>query len=441
MNHRICLIEDDKILGEALVERFEEDGLRCDWFKDGASALRALKQPRYSVAVSDINLPDFSGEDLYSKLLRNNRRLPAFLFMTGFGAIDQAVRLLKLGAADYLTKPFDVTELLEKVHWLCEQMVPEQGQALLLGVSPEMKALEAAIQRIAATAATVVVTGESGVGKEYVARALHQAGDPSGDKPFVAVNCGAIPESLLEAELFGHLKGAFTGAGHDKRGLFEQANGGTLFLDEIGDMPHSMQVKLLRAIEERQIIRLGAERATPIDIRLICATHRDLAVMVEDNTFRKDLYYRINVVNIYVPPLRDRPDDILWYVRLILDELPPCDKDCPYRLNPQAEEVLLAYPWPGNVRELRNRLERACIFTQSQVLTAEDLFGDDWQRVFSGLFKKHQGNLAEYIQECERDYIRQVLYENEQRIADTAGALGISRKTLWDKMHRLGLSK
>ncbi|MCP5443622.1 MAG: sigma-54-dependent Fis family transcriptional regulator [Chromatiaceae bacterium] len=440
MSYRICLIEDDEILGEALAERFEVAGFSCEWYKKGASALRALRQPRCHVVVSDIQLPDTTGEALYRTLLEQGAP-PPFLFITGYGAVDQAVRLLKLGAEDYLTKPFDVGELLDKVTALCERLaIVGSDGSLYLGGSPGMKAIEAALPRIAASASTVLVTGESGVGKEYVASALHQVGDPEGCKPFVAVNCGAIPESLIEAELFGYVKGAFTGAVRDKRGLFEQANGGSLFLDEIGDMPLPMQVKLLRAIQERCVTRIGAEQATRVEIRLICATHQDLAGMVSEGTFREDLYYRINVVNLHIPPLRQRPEDILWLTRLILDELAVDAGRRPCVLHSRAERALLTYPWPGNIRELRNCLERACVFSQSNVLAPEDLFGDSWQRVLVGSGGQHEESLANYIQQCERDYIRRVLVDNGERIADTAAALGISRKTLWDKMRKLGLS-
>lgn len=440
MNHRVCLIEDDEILGEALVERFEEDGFGCDWFRDGGNALRALRKPAYSVVVSDINLPDLTGETLYRKLLNAGGPLPPILFITGFGAIDQAVRLLKLGAEDYLTKPFDVAALLEKVRGLCLRSSAANPGGSMLGESPEMKAVEATVQRLAASASTVLVTGESGVGKEYVAKALHDASAPPGEKPFVAVNCGAIPEPLIEAELFGYVRGAFTGAARDKRGYFEQAHGGTLFLDEVGDMPLAMQVKLLRAIQERQITRIGAERATPIEIRLICATHRELAKLVEAGAFREDLYYRINVVTVYVPALRERTQDILWHAGLFLDELAAREGCRPWMLHPRAEQMLLDYPWPGNIRELRNCLERACVFSQSPMLTPEDLCGGAWKRLTTGLGAQEEQSLSDYIHQCERDYIRRALSDNNGKIADTASALGISRKTLWEKMRRLGLS-
>lgn len=441
MNHHICLIEDDEILGEALVERFEVAGYDCEWFKDGKSALNALKQKNFSTVISDINLPDFTGEQLYQQLLNEGRALPPFLFVTGYGSVDQAVRLLKLGAEDYLTKPFEVADLLDKVQTLCERLIPASNSNFPLGVSPAMKAIESALPRICASDSTVLVTGDSGVGKEYVAKALHSASPSGSQTPFVAVNCGAIPESLIEAELFGYVKGAFTGAVSDKRGFFEQADGGTLFLDEIGDMPLQIQVKVLRAIQERQITRIGTERTTNVDIRLVCATHRDLEAMVADGSFREDLYYRINVVNIQVPPLRDRPDDILWHTRLFLNEVAAKEECRPCSLHPRAEQALLAYPWPGNIRELRNILERACIFKHSSLLQPEDLFGDTWQRVLTSMSDQPEERLSDYIQQCERDYISRVLAENDGKIANTANVLGISRKTLWDKMRKLGLKE
>lgn len=439
MNHQICLIEDDEILGEALVDRFEMEGYDCDWFKEGAGALSQLNRKHYSIVVSDIHLPDITGEELYQILLNSGRIFPPFLFVTGYGSVDQAVRLLKLGAEDYLTKPFEVGTLLEKVHGLCERQRPAYGDHYPLGKSPCMKAIEATLPRLAASESTVLITGESGVGKEYVAKAIHTI-NSADNHPFVAVNCGAIPESLIESELFGYVKGAFTGAQRDKRGFFEQANGGTLFLDEIGDMPLPMQVKVLRAIQERQITRLGAEKTTQVNIRLVCATHRDLSAMVEEGSFREDLYYRINVVNIIVPPLRERTEDILWHAQLFLDGLASKEGRRPCTLSPRAEQALLAYPWPGNIRELRNCLERACIFNQSLLLRPEDLFGDTWQHIFANMTGQREESLADYIQQCERDYISRSLLENEGRIANTASSLGISRKTLWDKMRKLGLS-
>ncbi len=438
MSCRICLIEDDEIIGEALLERFEVEDLDCDWYRDGASAMRALGTRAYCVVISDINLPDISGEELFSRL-RSKGDIPPFLFITGYGSIDQAVRLLKMGGEDYLTKPFEVAELIGKVQTLCPLPQHHGGGAHTLGVSASMQAIEAALAKLAASESTVLISGESGVGKEYAARFLHRAFETSRAAPFVAINCGAIPETLLEAELFGHEKGAFTGAIREKRGLFEQAHGGTLFLDEIGDMPLSMQIKLLRAIQERSIQRIGSEKNIKVDIHLVCATHRDLEKMVTAGSFREDLYYRINVVNIPIPPLRERKDDILWHANTFLQQFGHRKDQKERRFHAKAEQAMLTYPWPGNVRELRNCIERACVLSPSPVIMPEAMFGEAWRNTLPHLSDLGGETLAQYIRQCERDYIVRALDENDNRINDTATALGISRKTLWDKMRKLEL--
>ena len=437
MQHRIGLIEDDPIIGEALSERLEFEGFACDWFRDGKAARRGLGQRRYSVVVSDIKLPDISGEQLFSDLLGNGQSLAPFIFITGYGAIDQAVRLLKLGAHDYVTKPFNVAELIGKIRGLCERQQPTVGAGALLGISNGMRQIEALLPRLAASRSAVLVSGESGAGKEEVARALHRAGDADGKTAFVAVNCGAIPENLIESELFGHEKGAFTGADRERHGVFEQADGGTLFLDEIGEMPPSMQVKLLRAIQDRAVVRVGGASPRKVDIRLVCATHHDLKAMVEQGRFREDLYYRIHVIHLHVPPLRERQEDILWLAARFLDAM--ANRNGGRRsLTAEAERALTRYPWPGNVRELQHCLERACVLSLNSTLNVESLFGTDGPSAPENDILRQA--LSEYLQECERAYIRRALAECEGRIADTAALLGISRKNLWEKMRKLGMA-
>lgn len=283
----------------------------------------------------------------------------------------------------------------------------------------------------------MLITGESGVGKEKVARALHHARDPEGKRPFIAVNCGAITESLIESELFGYEKGAFTGAARERKGVFEQADGGTLFLDEIGEMPLPMQVRLLRAIQERTIVRVGGERTITVAIKLVCATNQDLRSMVEQGRFREDLYYRINVLHIPIPPLRERKEDILWLAGLFLDEFARRDGGLSHHLDPAAQQALLAYPWPGNVRELRHCLERSTLLHCEALLTASALFPQS-----PGASQEADAapeTLADYLRACERSYISNALDQNTGRIADTAAELGISRKNLWEKMKKLGL--
>ena len=441
MKQRICLIEDDAIMGEALLERLDLEGYACDWLRNGADALAALRTRRYAVAVSDIRLPDMSGEDLYVRLRNEGQELPPFLFITAHGAIDQAVRLLKLGAEDYLTKPLDIPLLLAKVRELAERARPLPQDAGELGISAAMRRIAAMLPRLAQHADTVLITGESGVGKEWVARALHRHTDPEGKKPFVAVNCGAIPEGLLESELFGHVKGAFTGAVRDRPGVFEQAHGGTLFLDEIGDMPAVMQVKLLRAIQERRVTRVGGDKPIAVDIKLVCATHRDLKEMVQKGEFREDLYYRIHMMQLHIPPLRERKEDILWLAQRFIHELCTA-KGLPLRtLDPVAERTLTSYPWPGNVRELKNALERACILGPQALLTPELLFGPLVSELASEAAAANPEKLNDYLAKCEQAYIRQILDQNGWRIIDTANHLGITRKALWEKMRRLGIER
>jgi DNA-binding NtrC family response regulator len=435
MKQRICLIEDDAIMGEALVERLDMEGYACDWLQCGEHAHAALRERRYAVAVSDIRLPDMSGEALFAQLLGEGLDLPPFLFITAHGAIDQAVRLLKLGAEDYLTKPLDIPLLLTKVRELAERAWPRGSGDDGLGISAAMRRIEANLPRLAQHADTVLITGESGVGKEWVARALHRHFDPAGKKPFVAVNCGAIPETLLESELFGHEKGAFTGATRTRPGVFEQANGGTLFLDEIGDMPLAMQIKLLRAIQERQVVRVGGEKPLSVTIKLVCATHRDLKEMVQKGEFREDLYYRIHMMHLHVPPLRERKEDILWLAGRLIAELCNTKALPPRVLDPPAERALTAYPWPGNIRELRHSLERACILGPQALLTPELLFGGLPTSPNTGDGTPER--LTGYLAKCERIYITQMLEQYAWRITETAGQLGISRKALWDKMRRL----
>jgi DNA-binding NtrC family response regulator len=449
MKQRICLIEDDAIMGEALVERLEMEGYTCDWFQTGAAAIKALVSRRFTLAVSDIRLPDMSGEALFARLLGEGVKLPPFLFITAHGAIDQAVRLLKLGAADYLTKPLDIPSLLSKIRELVVQ-AEQAGLAAAndgnnsnssipgkLGISAAMRRIEAALPRLAQHADTVLLTGESGVGKEWVARALHQHFDSEQKKAFVAVNCGAIPENLLESELFGHVKGAFTGAIRDKPGVFEQADGGTLFLDEIGDMPLVMQIKLLRCIQERQVVRVGGEKRLSINIKLVCATHRDLKEMVRKGEFREDLYYRVHVMQLHIPPLRDRKEDILWLAARFASELCQAKGLPPRKLDPLAEQTLISYPWPGNIRELQHTLERACIMGPQSLITPETLFGELAPELACTPDDTTPERLADYLAKCERAYLTHMLELNNWRIIDSAGHLGITRKALWDKMRRL----
>ncbi|MDP2228631.1 MAG: sigma-54 dependent transcriptional regulator [Moraxellaceae bacterium] len=437
MNAIICLIEDDLIMGESLVERFELEGYRVRWHTRGQDALAALGRDPYALIVSDIRLPDMSGDALFRRALAGHAYLPPWIFITGFGAIDRAVELLKLGAADYITKPFDLDQLMDKLRLLSQSRPAVAEAEPQLGLSDAMRRIELTLPRIAQAAPTVLITGESGSGKEVVACEIHRL-DPARSKaPFVAVNCGGLAESLLEAELFGHEKGAFTGAARLKRGVFEQADGGTLFLDEIGDMPLIMQVKLLRVIQDRTVLRLGSERPVSVDIRLICATHHDLRELVRQGRFREDLYYRIHVVHLKVPPLRERRNDILWLAQQFLDDQERARPAEHTRLSPAAEKALLEYNWPGNVRELKHAIERACVLSPNAWLEPDALFETETGNVAT---PSRDAPLQTYLEGCERNYIESALTHCQGRIGQTAEHLGISRKNLWEKMKKLGMS-
>jgi len=434
---RLCLIEDDEIMGESLSQRFQLEGFDVDWWRTAREAAMALEHRRYGVVVSDIRLPDRNGGDLFLDLTNRLPMLPPFLFMTAYGSIDRAVELLKAGAADYIAKPFEADLLVLKVRGLAEEYgALGGGTAGLLGISPAMRRIADTLPRLARHASALLITGESGVGKEHVAREFHRLACPP-DAPFVAVNCAAIPDSLLEAELFGFDKGAFTGAGKTKRGYFELASGGTLFLDEIGEMPLSMQAKLLRVVQERTIVRLGGESTIPVEFKLVCATHRDLKEMVERGQFREDLYYRIHVIQVRIPPLRERQDDIRWFLRHYVENFNRANPNEVRRIDPNTEQVLALYAWPGNIRELKHAVERACILSPGPLLDAEAFFGEGLEGGEGDV--SASPSLAEYLLACEKNYLQIALEKHGWHMTHTAEALGISRKTLWEKMRRLGM--
>jgi len=443
---RVCLVEDDEIMGESLCDRFALEGFQIDWLQTGNAGLQAIRSKHYDLIISDVNLPDLSGEDMYMHLIAEKANLPPIIFITGYGSIDRAVRLLKLGAADYISKPFDLDQLVDKARLLCPlhegDESDESSFANALGISPTMHEIEQSIPRLAKLASTILITGESGVGKEHVAQLVHRHARNNSDTPFVAISGGAITESLLESELFGHEKGSFTGAAKSRKGVFEQAHGGTLFLDEIGEMSLTMQVKLLRVIQERCIVRVGGDTPIPVDVRLICATNRDLKKMVEENTFREDLYYRIHVIRLRIPPLRERKEDILWFANLFLRQCAQLSKES-HSMSLAAEHALLNYDWPGNLRELKHSVERACILSHSQLLDPDAFFDEGFMNSAHPPetieTPASDGTLTNYLRDCERKFILQSLEQNRWHFGNTATALGISRKNLWEKMKKLDI--
>lgn len=433
---KICLIEDDPIMGESLLQRFELEGLDCDLFGDAETALPDLLQGKYSVLVSDIMLPDMNGQALFEKLLNSDIGLLPSIFMTGYGSVDQAVHLLKLGASDYITKPFDLDNLLEQLKQICPELfLPDNGEEAILGVSESARQIELKLQRAARFSVPILITGDSGVGKEHAARYFYDCLSQGENMPFVSINCAAIQESLLEAELFGHEKGAFTGADKQRIGLFEQANEGVLFLDELGEMSLPMQAKLLRALQESVIRRVGGDKDISVNVRIICATNSDLANMIEEGRFREDLHYRLNVVTVHLLPLKQRREDILWFAHRLVKGCNEIVNNINYRLTVAAESWLMKQDWLGNIRELKNAIERACIYSDDGRLDVR-LF----ESTGSGRNNiENDQDLRDYLEVCERDRINVELAQKEGRIQDTATALGISRKSLWEKMRKYDL--
>ncbi len=433
---KVCLVEDDPIMGESLQQRFELEGVICDLYQSAEDALEPLIRGDYAALISDIRLPDMTGEQLFKRILASPVGLLPTLFMTGYGTVEQAVHLLKMGASDYITKPFDLDELLNKLRKICPELyLPDDTEEAILGISEPIRQIERKLQRAIRFPVPILITGDSGVGKEHAARYFRDCLSQGKKIPFVSINCAAVQESLLEAELFGHEKGAFTGADRQRQGLFEQADGGVLFLDELGEMSLSMQVKLLRSLQESVVRRVGGVKDIPVNVRIVCATNRDLSVMIEKGTFREDLYYRINVVSVHLPPLSERREDIIWFAHRLVKGCNEIDNTICYRLTAAAESWLVKQDWPGNIRQMKNTIERACIYADNGRLEATLFESPELHEEKSS----KDYSLREYIEVCERDRIKDELAQHEGRITETATTLGISRKNLWEKMRKYGL--
>ncbi len=429
----IGLVEDDQIMGESLIQRLALEGVTVKWWQRGRDAMEDISSGKFEAIVCDIRLPDLDGEELFREAARSPH-VPPFLFITGHGDIDQAVRLMRAGAADYVLKPFDLDHFLLRLGELIRPSSP-QG-ATVLGLSPSMKALEVLLQRVAKLNSTVMITGETGSGKEVAAHFLH-ASSGRNDRPFMAVNCAAIPADLLESELLGHEKGAFTGATQRHLGYAERAGEGVLFLDEIGELRSDLQAKLLRLIEDKTFYRLGGERPISFKGRVVVATNADLLKEVEASRFREDLYYRINVVSVRVPPLRNRLEDIPWLMEKFFGESSDRIDSKLRGISALAEETALAYHWPGNVSELRNRMERAVALSLGQWIMPGDMFPEHGE---DGARPEALPSLEDARQGAEKRHIMRALASTKGEIGAASKLLGIGRTTLWDKMRRLGLN-
>jgi DNA-binding NtrC family response regulator len=428
----VGVIEDDPTQGGTLTHRLELEGYRTVWWHTGQEALEGLSTAQPDLVVCDIRLPDMNGEEIFLRVLPRLDGKP-FLFVTAFGEVDQAVRLMKAGAVDYITKPYALTDLLDRIARLIALQPKATGA---LGASQAMRQVEMLLTRVANIDSSLLFTGESGVGKEVAAHFVYQISTRAKD-PFIAVNCAAIPSELIESQLFGHEKGAFTGAQTRHHGYVERAGNGILFLDEVGELPLPMQAKLLRLIQERAFSRVGGEAVLKTSARLICATKADLEHAVAEGRFRDDLYYRINVISVAIPPLRDRPDDILPLAHQFMREFSQSFAREIHGFTPAAEQTLLEYPWHGNVRELRNRIERAVALSNAQWIGADALFS---LREVEPVVTEHPSltlTLDEVRRRAERHHIRAMLTRAGGRVEEAAKLLGVSRSTLFEKIRKL----
>lgn len=441
LNAKVLVVEDEPILRREIAGFLRDEGLDVGEAEDGETALELLRDGDWEIVLLDIALPGISGMDVLHQMATLSPR-SVTLVMTAFASVDTAIHALRLGAYDYLKKPIMFDELMIRIHKLAafRQIVVEnqvlkrqinaQGQVSeLIGSSRAMQHVFSHIQLLKDAQANVLISGESGVGKELVARAIH-AESQAREKPFIPINVSAIPETMLENQLFGHQKGAFTGASTAVRGVFEAACGGTVFLDEIGELPLALQPRLLRAIEQKEVFPIGAESPKSLEFRVLAATNRDLEAMVEDGTFREDLFYRLNVFHIEVPPLRERKDDIPLLIQHFVQHFAHVLKKPLLGCTHEAMQRLLASTWKGNVRELRNVIERAAILAQESWLDVH-LLPRSFQEVSASSWV-----LQDVIRQAEREHIQMVLRLAEGNKEKAAQMLGIGLATLYRKLEK-----
>jgi two-component system response regulator PilR (NtrC family) len=464
------IVDDERDIRELLTLTLGRMGLRIDTASNLAEAREQLSRNRYDLCFTDMRLPDGNGIELVGEIARKYPKTPVAM-ITAFGNVELAVDALKAGAFDFVSKPVDLSVLRGLVNHALQLSsnerkpvapAPPQHAMRLLGDSPAMASLRETIAKVARSQAPIYILGESGVGKELVARTIHEQGARAAG-PFIPVNCGAIPAELMESEFFGHKKGSFTGAHADKQGLFQAAHGGTLFLDEVAELPLPMQVKLLRAIQEKAVRAVGAQGEAQVDVRLLSATHKDLSELVHDGRFRHDLYYRINVIELRVPPLRERAGDLQQLAAAILSRLAESQSRNTPGLTMAAMDALSAYPFPGNVRELENVLERALAMADGDQIDAADLLlPQTLPRSTSAAtaiippqphaapaavaaaeptfgLSDTDGDLPKHLEQIERASIQKALEENRWNKTKTAAQLGITFRALRYKLKKLGM--
>jgi DNA-binding NtrC family response regulator len=440
----ILVVDDEQIVRDSLTKWFRQDGYRVEAAEDANHALKLMNDGPWDVVLLDIKMPGLSGLDL-QKRIREIDRAAAVIIITAFASVESAVQALKEGAFDYVTKPIDPDhlshlvanalrqrKLQEENVQLREQMSETAKSREIVGESQQIKKAVELAKTVAQTDTTVMLRGESGTGKELLARTIHAN---SGRRyfPIIAVNCGAVPEGLLESELFGHEKGSFTGAQYRRKGKFELADGGTIFLDEIGTISQKMQVQLLRVLETKQFTRVGGNEVITSDFRIICATNRDIEAAVKDGSFREDLYYRLNVFTVFVPPLRERRQDIPLLAQYFLKKHAAAMHKPVAEINPGALDILVQYDWPGNVRELENVMERAMVLATPPAIQQTDL---PFQ-----LGTKAHGLTADSLAAVERVHIEMILHRTNWNISRSAEILDIDRVTLYNKIAKYGLKR
>ncbi|HEW78679.1 MAG TPA: sigma-54-dependent Fis family transcriptional regulator [Phycisphaerales bacterium] len=445
MTNEILLADDEVTFRETLAKVLREEGMAVTTVGDGMDAINAIMKQPYAVAILDIQMPGADGIKVLREIMKIRPEVRVIM-ITAYGTVEMAVEAIKLGACDYVMKPVMFEDILAKIRQHLRYLqLREENQELkrelsgrfdigqIVGQAPAMQQVFEMIRKVARTKSNVLITGDSGTGKELVAHAIHSLGDRNGRR-FVAINCSAIPETLLESELFGHKKGSFTSAVQDKKGLFESASDGTLFLDEIGYMPMTCQVKLLRAVEHRQIMPVGSTEPVDIDLRLIAATNRDLAEEIKRERFREDLYYRMNVVGIHLPRLRDRKEDIPLLVEHFIKKYNlEMGKQC-VGVSDECLRLLMSYEWKGNIRELQNVIERAVIFAENDVIETCDigLIGSGT----IGLSEKTE-NLQAAVKAYEREQIYRVLNKYDWNKTEAAKVLGVGLSSLYRKIDEL----
>jgi two-component system response regulator AtoC len=455
----LLLVDDEESLRSVVAERLTDHGFEVVQAADGESALKALDGFAFDVIVSDLRLPGVDGRQVIDAALSRYPGIVAIV-VTGYGTVKDAVDVIKRGAADFISKPFQFDELMHVLSnaleqkrlksenaYLHQQLDERFGLGSMVGKSAAMRALFQLIETVAPTPATILISGETGTGKEMVARAIHQT-SPRHRERFVAINVSAIPETLLDAELFGHVRGAFTGAVAMRQGRLEQADKGTLFLDEVGTMPMALQMKMLRVLQEREFERIGDNRTIRVDVRIVAATNADLLKMVKEGTFREDLYYRLNVIAVHLTPLRERPDDIPLLVQRFIEKLARRDQAAggtpsPITVSQEAMRRLMAFAWPGNVRQLENAIERALALLggRTQIEIGDlppDLQPVETDAVMPSLDLPEKGiDLPSLIGQIEKDLIDRALSRTAQNRGAAARLLGLKRTTLVEKLKRM----